>query len=97
MLSFVSFACIPGLKDDRLLILLSEAQRGGSLGHSHALVSLLVTIVLMSTGLAVRLSLGQAQLLAREEDWGVGWVLDWLKGLGTPKSTEIETEHSNCL
>ena len=51
----------------------------------------------MSTGLAVRLNLGQAQLLAREEVWGVGWVLDWLKGLGTPKSTEIETEHSNCL
>lgn len=35
MLSFVSFACIPGLKNDRLLILLSEAQGGGSLGHSH--------------------------------------------------------------
>ena len=74
MLSFVSFACIHGLKNNRLLILLSEAQRGGSLAHSHPLVtiSLWVTVVLMSTGLAVRLGLGQAQLLAREEEWG-GW------------------------
>ena len=72
MLSFVSLACIPGLKNDRLLVLLSEAQRGGSLGHSHPLVtvSLRVAVVLMSTGLAVRLGLGQAQLLAREEEWG---------------------------
>lgn len=72
MLSLVSFACIPGLKDDRLLILLSEAQRPSSLGHSHPLVtvSLLVTMVLMSTGLAMRPSLGQARLPAREEDGG---------------------------
>lgn len=72
MLSLVSFACIPGLKDDRLLILLSEAQRPSSLGHSHSLVtvSLLVTMVLMSTGLAMRPSLGQARLPAREEDGG---------------------------
>lgn len=74
MQSFVSFAYIPGLKNDRLLILLSEAQRGGSLGYSHPLltVSLWVTVVLMSTGLAVRLGLGQAQLLAREEEWQGG-------------------------
>lgn len=69
-----SVICMYSWQDDRLLILLSEAQGtllSGPLSQAeHDL--LLVTMVLMSTGLAMRLSLGQARLPARGEDGGGG-------------------------